>query len=218
MSESLCEQITLVDGINDSEKHARDLVEFFKPWRELGIKIKINLLPCNSIGPSSPSSLYFAPIPLTSLCKRFPFLASHGDVGFVTCRLRVFSLFLSSSFPSPRSRGAAGDPELRPSHPETTLKFRNLLVQEGFVAIIRRARGDADGECHEEEGDEGGRRRGGRRIWKVKEGRGGGTEEPLAGSACGQLSAEMTPLPKKGKEGREAERSGGTADVKVEIN
>ncbi|EKX34519.1 hypothetical protein GUITHDRAFT_119263 [Guillardia theta CCMP2712] len=117
-------EITLVDGINDSEKHARDLVEFFKPWRELGIKIKINLLPCNSIG----------------------------------------------------------DPELRPSHPETTLKFRNLLVQEGCVAIIRRARGDADG------------------------------------SACGQLSAEMTPLPKQGKEGREEERSGGTADVKVEID
>uniref|UniRef100_A0A7S0DYL3 Radical SAM core domain-containing protein n=1 Tax=Hanusia phi TaxID=3032 RepID=A0A7S0DYL3_9CRYP len=82
-------EVTLVDGINDQEKHARDIVELFRPWKELGIKIKINLLPCNSIG----------------------------------------------------------DPDLRPSPEDVVVKFRNLLVQEGCVATIRKARGDQEGSA-----------------------------------------------------------------------
>jgi 23S rRNA (adenine2503-C2)-methyltransferase len=57
-------EITLLDGINDSEEDARHLVEFCQPLLEQveGIKLVVNLIPWNDIGASSgPAKNYRRP-------------------------------------------------------------------------------------------------------------------------------------------------------------
>jgi len=42
--------VTLINGVNDAEKHARELVELLLPLREAGIKLCVDLIPYNDIG------------------------------------------------------------------------------------------------------------------------------------------------------------------------
>ena len=78
-------EVTLLNGINDNEHDALDLVEFSKPLIAAFPKLLVNLIPWNTIGASSGWAKDFQQPSMKRLSAFQQVLTTHG----VLCRIRT---------------------------------------------------------------------------------------------------------------------------------